>query len=180
MEEQNLRQRSTAPAAASPATNDGKPTRDKKLIMARRGLRSLSVAISVPLLLSLLSFSLYPQPPATKPRLSWLPPAWVMHTVTAFTACLMALAAWLVWADGGMQSPAVASLYAAQLALGLAWAPMVRAGPAIAGIGIAATMAAVQAGCSRCFRRVNPVAGDLVVPCIAWAAFMTAVSYAMM
>ncbi|KAK8945183.1 hypothetical protein KSP39_PZI008478 [Platanthera zijinensis] len=184
MDTQTLRQRSKNDTATTPAAQPHDPaektTREKKRAMARRGLRSLAAAISIPLILSILS-SILSSSPTTHPSRTWRPPAWAIHASAAATSSLMGLAAWLVWAEGGMRSPVVVALYAAQLALGLAWAPAVMfAGAGRAGLVISVALVAALAVCSRRFGQVNPVAGDLVKACIAWGMFLAIVSYKMM
>ncbi|KAG0470240.1 hypothetical protein HPP92_016337 [Vanilla planifolia] len=181
MDAQTIRRRSkeedtSATAVQQPETETAR--REKKLAMAHRGLRSLAIALGLPLFLSILSSSLSSWPSQAVAGGGWRPAAWAMHTLSGATACVMGLSAWLVWAEGGMKSPAAAALYVAQLVLGLAWAPVVmRAGAGWAGVGISVAMAAALVGCARCFRRSNPVASDLVKPCIMWAGFMAVISY---
>lgn len=44
-------------------------------------------------------------------------------------------------------------------------------------VGLAKTGALV--GCERVFRRVNPIAGDLIKVCLVWCVFVSVVSIAM-
>ncbi|KAI0511032.1 hypothetical protein KFK09_011650 [Dendrobium nobile] len=177
MDAQTVRQRSKDGFIR---TDDRKTIHEKKHAKARRGLRSLAVAVALPLVLSLLSFSLSSplQPKPDDTSQVWHPPAWTMNVAAATTAGLMGLAAWLVWAEGGMRTLAPVILYTAQFALGLARAPFAGAGRV--GLVLSLANVAVLAGCSTCFRRINPFAGNLVNPCIVWAAFLAFLSYRMM
>lgn len=177
MEAPTLRQR---PESATSKDDQRKAIRETKLLKARRGLRSLAVAVALPLIFSVLSSFLSPplRPKTDEASLLWFPPASTLHVAAAASAGLMGLAGWLVWAEGGMRAPAPAALFAAQLVLGLAWAPLAHAG--WAGLALGAAKVAVLVGCARCFRRANPFSGNLVGPCIAWAAFLVLLSYRMM
>src|SRR6185436_17188539 len=56
---------------------------------------------------------------------SWAPPAWLFGPVWTVLYILMAIAAWLIWRQGGWareRSPL--TLYCVQLALNAAWTPI--------------------------------------------------------
>ncbi|XP_020589830.1 translocator protein homolog [Phalaenopsis equestris] len=148
-------------------SDDKRAIREKKLVKAKRGLRSLSIAVTLPLIFSLLSSFLSPPLPPhsnTEETIWWYPPAWLIHAASAVTSGLMGLAAWLFWAEGGMRRSA-----------GAACAGAGGVGVAVAGARVAALVA-----CGSSFRRVNPFAGNLVTPCAAWAAFAVFLSYKLM
>ncbi|KAL5996086.1 hypothetical protein ACLOJK_026159 [Asimina triloba] len=187
MATQNLKQRpqddaatATAIAAATtttPTTYNVRTKRAKRLAMARRGLRSLAVAVGIPLSLTLLSIFAfgtrcgdYPLP---------LLPVWVIHFASLSSACLMGLSGWLMWAEGGFhQQPTALSLYVAQFVLAMLWTPIVLGwGGRWLGLLVCAMLFVALYGCSLRFRRVNPIAGDLVKPVLAWAAFLGLMNY---
>lgn len=111
---------------------------------------------------------------------SWNPPPWVFGPVWTLLYLAMAVAAWLVWREGGWKIQRRAlGLFLAQWALNALWTPLFfglhRPGLAFAEISIlwlvlAATLAA--------FWRVNKVAGALLVPYLAWVSFAAALNFA--
>jgi len=112
---------------------------------------------------------------------SWTPPGWLFGPVWTVLYTLMALAAWLVWRQGGWGPARIAlGLYAGQLALNAAWSALFfgarMPGPAFAELvvlwlAIAATTAA--------FFRRTPVAGVLMLPYAAWTTFAGALNVAL-
>jgi len=151
----------------------------------RRGLRSLAAAVSLAAGLTALSFfgassssnSSAPgkAAPATTVAIVWA------GSVAA--EAVLALAAWMAWAEGGLHARPAATLlpYAARLACALAWAPLVLGhGAARAGLACCAGMAAGAVACARGFGAVNPVAGDLAKPAVAWAVLLAVVNYKML
>lgn len=90
----------------------------------------------------------------------------------------MGLSAWLVWAEGGFhKSPTALSLYLAQLGLGLTWEFVaLRMGASLAGLVLCLATFGSLVGCAKVFRKMNPIAGDLVKPCLGWAAFLAVVN----
>ncbi|KAH6766385.1 hypothetical protein C2S52_017368 [Perilla frutescens var. hirtella] len=135
---------------------------------ARRGLRSLSVAVAFPLSVTLLDIFLFGWSSIEKPF--YFPPLWALHLACLSTAFLSGLSAWLVWAEGGFhRQPGALALYLAQLILSLIWYPVVFGAGAIrVGLVLCVALFGVLIGCARAFRDMNPIAGDLVKPCLAW------------
>ncbi|GLT42492.1 hypothetical protein SLA2020_164880 [Shorea laevis] len=182
MDSQNLKQRiKDEPGVTAAKTGDNRPRRDKRMVMAKRGLRSLAVAVAFPLSLTLLNIYLFGSSHhgyATLRKPSWFPPLWLIHGTCMTTSFLMGLSAWLVWAEGGFhKNPTALSLYLAQLGLSLAWEIVVfRIGASWAGLVVCLATFGSLAGCSKVFRQMNPIAGDLVKPCLAWAAFLAVVN----
>ncbi|XP_022758020.1 translocator protein homolog [Durio zibethinus] len=150
--------------------------REERMAMAKRGLRSLAIAVSFPLFLTLLNIYLFGSGHSygalAKPF--WFPPLWLIHITCLASSFVMGLSAWLVWAEGGFHlRPTALSLYLAQLGLSLAWLPIVFwMGASWVGLVVLLAVFGALVGCSRDFREVNPIAGDLVKPCLAWAAFL--------
>ncbi|OMO81892.1 TspO/MBR-related protein [Corchorus olitorius] len=186
MESQTLKQRLVRdddPVVTKDKDNNEKNRgnrRDKRMAMAKRGIRSLAVAVSFPLSLTLLNIYMFGSGHnySALPKPFWFPPAWLLHITCMASSFLMGLSAWLVWAEGGFHArPTALSLYMAQLGLSLLWTPIVfwlRA----SWVGLVVCLAAFGAlvGCWRDFRAVNPIAGNLVKPCLAWAAFLAIVN----
>lgn len=158
--------------------NKAKPLRNAAI--AKRGLRSLAIGVSVPLSLTLLSLHLGAGRSCygTLSKRFWLPPPWALHMTCLASSFLMNLSAWLVWAVGGFhRKPTALYLYLAQLGLSLAWNQIVLgAGASRIGLLVCLAMFGAVVGCYRMFKEVNPIAGDLTKPCLAWTAFLAIVN----
>lgn len=156
------------------------PRRQKRSGAARRGLRSLSVAVAFPFTLTLLDIFLFGS--STRYRSLhkpfYFPPLWALHLACLATAFLSGLSAWLVWAEGGFhRQPTALMLYLGQLAISLVWYPIVFGAGAIrVGLVLCGALFGVLIGCARMFRNMNPIAGDLVKPCLAWAVLLAVVN----
>jgi tryptophan-rich sensory protein len=111
---------------------------------------------------------------------AWAPPASVFGPVWTVLYALMALAAWLVWRQGGWRAatPALV-LYLLQLALNVLWSwlffgwkqgALAFADILLLLVLIVATVVA--------FHRVRPTAAWLLLPYLAWVAFASALNYA--
>ncbi|KAH8489194.1 hypothetical protein H0E87_024732 [Populus deltoides] len=189
MDSQNAKQRirdtDYDPSISNPTkSKDNSKTvrlkREKRVAMAKRGIRSLAIAVALPLSLTISNLYFFGTTRGHGTSTGsismpfWFPPPWALHLTCMSSSFLMGLSAWLVWAEGGFhRSPAALYLYLAQLGLSLAWDPIVfrMAAPWVGLLVCLATFAALV-GCSRQFKEVNPIAGDLVMPCLAWASFL--------
>ncbi len=110
----------------------------------------------------------------------WNPPAWVFGPAWTLLYILMALAAWLVWREGGWRAQGRAlRLFLLQWSLNALWTPLFfglhRPGLAFAeiillGLAIAATLWS--------FWRVRKLAGVLLLPYLAWVSFAAALNFA--
>ncbi|MDZ7789051.1 MAG: TspO/MBR family protein [Xanthomonadales bacterium] len=110
----------------------------------------------------------------------WAPPAWLFGPVWTVLFAMMAVAAWLVWQQGGFSRRRVAlTLFLVQLAFNALWSWLFFAwqlgGLAFVDIvllwlSIAATIAV--------FWRTSPVAGILLLPYLAWVSFAAALNLA--
>ena len=115
----------------------------------------------------------------TKP--SWNPPGWIFGPVWTALYAMMAVAAWLVWQQGGWRKNRNALLlFLVQLALNALWTPLFfglrRPGLAFAEIvllwlAIIATLAA--------FRPIRRVAAWLLVPYLGWVTFAAALNFSL-
>ncbi len=104
---------------------------------------------------------------------AWNPPGWIFGPVWSALYLSMAVAAWLVWREGGWsQQRRVLGLFLVQWTLNFLWTPLFfglhRTGLAFAEIlllwlAIAATTVA--------FWRIRKAAGVLLVPYLAWVSF---------
>uniref|UniRef100_A0A1J3H3H3 Translocator protein-like protein n=1 Tax=Noccaea caerulescens TaxID=107243 RepID=A0A1J3H3H3_NOCCA len=161
--------------------DDNKGKRDQKRAMAKRGLKSLTVAVAAPVLVTLFATYFLGTSDGYGNRArssSWIPPLWLLHTTCLASSGLMGLAAWLVWVDGGFhKKPNALYLYLAQFMLCLLWDPVTfRIGSGIVGLVVWLGQSAALVGCYKAFNEISPVAGNLVKPCLAWAVFVAAVN----
>jgi len=111
---------------------------------------------------------------------AWAPPASVFGPVWTLLYALMALAAWLVWRQGGWRAatPALV-LYLLQLALNVLWSWLFfgwkQGALAFADILLLLVLIVATAVA---FHRVRPAAAWLLLPYLAWVAFASALNYA--
>lgn len=113
-------------------------------------------------------------------RPAWAPPPAIFGPVWTVLYTLMAIAAWLVWREGGFRAARTALvLFLVQLVANALWSWLFfgwhRGAFALADILllwllIACTIAA--------FWRIKPLAGALLVPYLLWVSFATALNYA--
>jgi tryptophan-rich sensory protein len=118
------------------------------------------------------------------PRLrkpSWNPPNRVFGPVWTVLYVLMGLALWRVW-QGGLARPGAdlaVWLFLLQLALNLGWSAVFfglrRPGAALVVIGL---LWAVIAATAVAFYRLDPPAGWLMLPYLAWVSFAAALNAA--
>ena len=110
---------------------------------------------------------------------SWNPPSWLFGPAWSLLYILMAVAAWLVWREGGWKAQGSAlRLFLLQWFLNALWTPLFfglhRPGLAFAEIillwlAIAATLWS--------FWRVRKLAGLLLVPYLAWVTFASVLNF---
>jgi benzodiazapine receptor len=109
----------------------------------------------------------------------WNPPGWVFGPAWTVFYVLMAVAAWLV-ARAGLEETSVRTalvLYVSQLALNLAWSLLFFAArsPGWALVDIVA-LDVLVAVTLVAFWRIEPVAGWLLLPYLAWIVFATSLN----
>ncbi|KAJ3669526.1 hypothetical protein LUZ60_011476 [Juncus effusus] len=172
---EGLKQRSTDKSTTSPAPSTNKT---QKTIKTKRGIRSLTVAITVPVLLFATSAYLSGTAHIASHG-KFVPPILAFHLGNIAISAITGFAAWLIWAKGGFhRQPQDMFLYFGQLLLGLMWGPlMFKVKDRKLALAAAVAMAACMFGCIRSFRRVNKVAGDIFLPCFAWAVVLAIFSF---
>jgi len=111
---------------------------------------------------------------------SWNPPAWLFGPVWTLLYAMMAVAAWLVWRQGGWRTQGQAlKLFLLQWLLNALWTPLFfglhRPAWALADIVL---LWLVLAATLYSFWRVKAVAGVLLVPYLAWVSFAAALNFA--
>ena len=104
---------------------------------------------------------------------SWNPPAWVFGPAWSLLYVLMAVAAWLVWREGGWKVQGrTLGVFLLQWLLNALWTPlffgMHRSGLAFVEIMMLWSVLAVTL---ISFWRVRKSAGVLLVPYLAWVSF---------
>jgi tryptophan-rich sensory protein len=109
----------------------------------------------------------------------WNPPAWVFGPVWSALYTMMAVAAWLVWKQGGFiaqRRPMV--VFLVQLVLNAAWTPLFFGlhQPGLAFAGILLLWLAI-AGTITVFWQVHRVAAGLLVPYLAWVSFAAVLNW---
>ena len=112
---------------------------------------------------------------------AWAPPPWLFGPVWSVLYVMIAVAAWLVWRQGGLRANALAlGVFLAQLALNALWTWLFfawRLGAVafleiiLLWVLIAATVVA--------FWKVRPLAGALMTPYLAWVTFAGVLNYSL-
>jgi tryptophan-rich sensory protein len=110
---------------------------------------------------------------------SWNPPSWLFGPVWTALYCMMAVAAWLVWREGGWrQQKAPLILFLIQLALNALWSPLFF-GLHLPGIAFA-EMSLLWIAIILTIRLFWPVhfgAAILLVPYLAWVSFAAVLNF---
>jgi tryptophan-rich sensory protein len=111
----------------------------------------------------------------------WNPPAWVFGPVWTLLYALMAIAAWLVWREGGWKLQRLPlGLFLFQWLLNALWTPLFfgwhRPGLACAEIILLWLVLATTLGL---FWRVRKIAGVLLLPYLAWVGFAAALNFSL-
>jgi tryptophan-rich sensory protein len=114
---------------------------------------------------------------ATLAKPSWNPPNWIFGPVWTALFISMAVAAWLVWRQGGLWQWPLA-LFAVQLALNAAWSWLFfgfhMPGPAF--IEVVALLVAIAAT-TIAFLPKSMAAGILMLPYLGWVAFASVLNF---
>lgn len=111
---------------------------------------------------------------------SWAPPSSVFGPVWSLLYALMAIAAWLVWREGGWRRQrGVLALFVLQLAVNALWSRLFfgwhRGALAFTDIVLLwLLIAATVIG----FWRVRPLAGALLLPYLGWVSFASVLNFA--
>ena len=102
------------------------------------------------------------------------PPGWVFAPVWTTLYLLMGTAAWLVWRRGGPAAPGALRFWGWQLLANAAWSPVffVLHSPAAA-LAIILLLLGLIVLTLREFMRIQPWAGALLLPYLAWVCYAT-------
>ncbi len=104
---------------------------------------------------------------------SWNPPGWIFGPVWSALYVMMAVAAWLVWKQGGFATQRKAlGMFVAQLLLNALWTPLFF-GMHLPGVAFAEILLLWLAIAVTLilFRSVNRTAAWLLFPYLAWVSF---------
>ena len=116
---------------------------------------------------------------ATLAKPTWNPPNWIFGPVWSALYFCMAVAAWLVWRQGGLwQARVPLALFGVQLTLNVLWSCIFfgfeRPGLAFAEVLLLwAAIAATMVG----FWQRSRIAGILFVPYLAWVSFASVLNF---
>ncbi|XP_030511990.1 translocator protein homolog [Rhodamnia argentea] len=170
------------PVAAA-AASSSKAHRDRRMVKARRALKTFVVSVGTNLTLTMAIILLFGSGKRfnARPKPMWSPPLWLVHAASLGSSFFMGLASWLVWAEGGFgaQSEAL-PLYLAGTSLGIVWDPLVLVmGADWVGLAFCLVHLGTLVACKREFGKVNPLAGDIVRPCVVWVGFLTIFTFSL-
>ncbi|CAL5357612.1 unnamed protein product [Camellia sinensis] len=156
------------------SSSNNKGRRQRRSAMARRGIRSLAIAITFPVSLHVAVIILLSGRHRVALKPVWFPSPWILHTIFVGSAAIMGLCAWFVWAEGGFhRKPQALAFLMSYLALSVAWDPIVfGVGAVWVGLMVSVGMFGALFGCSRIFKDMNPIAADLVKLCLIWVGFV--------
>jgi len=110
---------------------------------------------------------------------TWNPPAWVFGPVWTVLYILMAVAAWLVWREGGWKKQKFPlGLFIAQWLLNVLWTPLFF-GMHLIGLAFIdiAMLWLMIAATTFTFWRVSKPAGLLLLPYLAWVSFASVLNF---
>jgi len=110
---------------------------------------------------------------------SWNPPSWLFGPVWTLLYAMMAVAAWLVWRNGGWKAHRWAlGIFSLQWLFNALWTPLFF-GAHLIGIAFIDIMLLWTALLATCvlFWRVSRPAGALLAPYLAWVSFAAVLNY---
>jgi benzodiazapine receptor len=116
---------------------------------------------------------------ATLAKPTWNPPNWVFGPVWSALYFCMAVAAWLVWRQGGFSGATLPlALFGVQLGLNVLWSCLFFGlqNPGLAFVEVLLLWAAIAATMVTFWQR-SVVAGILFVPYLAWVTFASVLNF---
>lgn len=116
---------------------------------------------------------------ATLAKPSWNPPNWIFGPVWSALYLCMAVAAWLVWRQGGLAGAAMPlALFGVQLVLNVLWSCLFFGlqNPGLAFVEVLVLWTAIAATMVTLWLR-STVAGVLFVPYLAWVSFASILNF---
>ena len=116
---------------------------------------------------------------ATLAKPSWNPPNWIFGPVWSALHFCMAVAAWLVWRQGGFSGATLPlALFGVQLGLNVLWSCLFFGlqSPGLAFVDVLLLWAAIAATMVTLWQR-SVIAGILFVPYLAWVTFASVLNF---
>ena len=113
----------------------------------------------------------------TKP--SWTPPNWIFRPVWLALYFCMAIAAWLVWRQGGVSNATLPlTLFGFQLVLNVYWSCIFfgQENPCLAFVEVLLLWLAIAATMIEFWQR-SRIAGILFVPYLVWVSFASVLNF---
>ena len=113
----------------------------------------------------------------TKP--SWTPPNWIFGPVWSALYFCMAIAAWLVWRQGGVSNATLPlTLFGFQLVLNVYWSCIFfgQENPCLAFVEVLLLWLAIAATMIEFWQRTR-IAGNLFVPYLVWVSFASVLNF---
>ena len=113
----------------------------------------------------------------TKP--SWTPPNWIFGPVWSALYFCMAIAAWLVWRQGGVSNATLPlTLFGFQLVLNVYWSCIFfgQENPCLAFVEVLLLWLAIAATMIEFWQR-SRIAGILFVPYLVWVSFASVLNF---
>ena len=113
----------------------------------------------------------------TKP--SWTPPNWIFGPVWSALYFCMAIAAWLVWRQGGVSNATLPlTLFGFQLVLNVYWSCIFfgQENPCLACVEVLLLWLAIAATMIEFWQR-SRIAGILFVPYLVWVSFASVLNF---
>jgi tryptophan-rich sensory protein len=110
---------------------------------------------------------------------SWNPPDWIFGPVWSALYLSMAVAAWLVWRQGGLADATTPlALFGVQLVLNVLWSCLFFGlqNPGLAFVEVLALWVAIAATMIVFWQR-SMIAGILFVPYLAWVSFASVLNF---
>ena len=102
------------------------------------------------------------------------PPDWLFGPVWTTLYLLMGVAAWMVWRRGGASAPGALRLWGWQLLVNAIWSPVFFAlHSTAAALAIILLLLGLIVLTLREFLRIQPLAGALLLPYLAWVCYAT-------
>nr|KJB72680.1 hypothetical protein B456_011G190200 [Gossypium raimondii] len=156
-------------------------TSEDKKAQTMKALRSLTIAIAIPLSLTLFIIFKFGSPKRHRTIMAkpiWFPPLWLINLASIGSSFSMSLAAWFVWVNRGfhMNSDAL-PLYISQISLSIVWHPLQLINDSVwFGFLVCLLHFGTIFACYLSFRKFNHFATDLVKPCLVWSAFLTIIT----
>lgn len=168
------------PAVVVPSSES---RQEKRRVKAKYTLKTLVVGVGMNLTLTVAIILLFGSGKRynARPKPLWFPPLWLVHAASLGSSFFMGGASWLVWTEGGFSTqPDALPLCLAATSLAIVWDPLVLVmGANWVGLAFCLVHLGTLEACKREFRKVIPLAGEIVRPCEVWVGFLTILTFSL-